>query len=45
MQNQNYLDRRARNKSFQAIAALQALPINVSGTGDAEQVPGLLVTQ
>jgi putative ABC transport system permease protein len=44
VQPQNYLDWRARHTSFEAIAALQGLPMNVSGSGDAEQVPGLRVT-
>ena len=44
VQTQNYLDWRARNTSFEAIAAIQALPMNISGLGDAEQVPGLTVT-
>jgi putative ABC transport system permease protein len=44
VQPQNYLDWRARNTSFDGIAALQGLPMNVSGSGDAEQVPGLRVS-
>jgi putative ABC transport system permease protein len=44
VQPQNYLDWRARNTSFEGIAALQGLPMNVSGSGDAEQVPGLRVS-
>jgi putative ABC transport system permease protein len=44
VQTQNYLDWRARNKSFEAIAAFHALPMNVSGPVEPEQVAGLRVT-
>lgn len=44
VQTQNILDWRARNRSFEYIAALEQLPINVADRGDAEQVNGLLVS-
>ncbi len=44
VQTQNFLDWRARNRSFEYIAALRQLPINVAGSGEAEQVNGLLVS-
>src|SRR5436309_8041086 len=44
VQVQNYLDWRARNRSFQAIALVQPVPMNLVGPAGAEQVPGLLVT-
>ena len=44
VQTQNYLDWRARNRSFLGIAALHQLPMNLTGAGDAEQVQGLRVT-
>src|SRR6185436_10463284 len=44
VQTQNYLDWRARNRSFAAIAAFQQLPMNISGPAEAEQLPGLRVT-
>ena len=44
-QTQNYLDWRARNRSFTEIAALQRLPMNFSGAFEAEQVVGLRVTR
>ncbi|HEY2013117.1 MAG TPA: ABC transporter permease, partial [Bryobacteraceae bacterium] len=43
-QTQNVLDWRRRNRSFEAIAALLPLPANLSGDGDAVQVPGLFVS-
>jgi MacB-like periplasmic core domain len=44
VQTQNFLDWRARNRSFEYIAALQQLPVNVADRGEAEQVNGLLVS-
>jgi putative ABC transport system permease protein len=44
VQPQNYLEWRARNRSFDAIALVQPVPINLVGPSGAEQVPGLLVT-
>ena len=45
VQTQNFLDWRARNRSFERIAVLQQVPINlVTGAGDAEQVNGLRVS-
>ena len=45
VQTQNFLDWRARNRSFERMAALVALPVNVvAGHGNPEQVPGLIVS-
>jgi predicted permease len=44
VQAQNYLDWRARNRSFQAIALVQQIPMNLVGPAGAEQVQGLAVT-
>jgi putative ABC transport system permease protein len=41
---QNYLDWRARNHSFEEIALVQPVPMNLVGPAGAEQVSGLLVT-
>src|SRR5262245_49797834 len=44
IQTQNFLDWRARNRSFEAIAAMQQAPTNLTGIGDPIQVMGLRVT-
>jgi len=45
VQTQNFLDWRARNRSFERTAALVALPINVvAGQANPEQVSGLAVS-
>jgi putative ABC transport system permease protein len=44
VQVQNYLDWRARNRSFERIALVQQIPLNLVGPAGAEQVRGLLVT-
>jgi len=44
VQVQNYLDWRARNRSFEHIALVQQIPLNLVGPAGAEQLPGLLVT-
>lgn len=44
VQTQNFLDWRARNRSFEYIAAVQQVPINLDAGGDAEQVSGLRVS-
>src|SRR5690349_19117161 len=45
VQTQNFLDWRARNHSFERIAVLQQIPINlVTGAANAEQVNGLRVS-
>jgi len=45
VQTQNFLDWRARNPSFERVAVLQQLPVNlVGGAGNAEQVNGLRVS-
>jgi putative ABC transport system permease protein len=44
VQTGNFLEWRKRNQSFDELAAIEALPFNLEGAGDAVQVPGLLVT-
>src|SRR5581483_11474133 len=44
VQSGNFLEWRRRNRSFVDIAAFLQLPTNISGDGDAVQVPGLRVT-
>jgi putative ABC transport system permease protein len=44
VQTQNFLDWRARNRSFDYIAAYQQLPVNVADGGEADQVNGLVVS-
>ena len=44
IQTQNFLDWRARSRSFSQIACLFALSMNLSGDGDPVQVPGLRVS-
>ena len=44
IQTQNFLDWRARNKSFTQIAALFPIAMNVSGDGEPVQIPGMRVT-
>ena len=45
VQTQNFLDWRSRNRSFERIAVLQGLPINlVVAGGEADQVNGLRVS-
>src|SRR5215831_10566413 len=45
VQTQNFLDWRARNHSFERIAVVQQLPVNVvAADGNAEQVNGLRVS-
>ena len=44
VQTQNFLDWRTRNRSFEFMAALQQLPVNVALTSEAEQVNGLMVS-
>ncbi len=44
VQTQNFLDWRSRNLSFEAIAALHAVPVNLAGEGEPVQVTGLRVT-
>lgn len=40
----NYVDWRARARSFDGLALLQQIPMNVVAAEEAEQVPGLLVS-
>ena len=44
VQTQNFLDWQGRSRSFEHIAALQSIPLNLTGSGDAEQVNGLRVS-
>jgi putative ABC transport system permease protein len=44
VQTQNFLDWRSRNRSFEAIAAVHSIPMNLSGEGEPVQVPGLRVS-
>src|SRR5262245_7575430 len=44
IQTQNFLDWRTRNRSFEAIAAMQQSPMNLTGIGEPIQVTGLRVT-
>jgi putative ABC transport system permease protein len=44
IQTQNFLDWRARNRSFSAISCVYGLPMNLSGDGDPVQIPGMSVT-
>src|SRR5581483_9358658 len=45
VQTQNFLDWRTRNRSFERIAVLQQVPVNlVVGSAEAEQVSGLRVS-
>ena len=44
VQTQNILDWRARNRSFEYVAALEQLPVNLVAGGDAEQVNGLMAS-
>ena len=44
VQTQNFLDWRSRNRSFENIAAVHGIPMNLSGEGEPVQAPGLRVT-
>ena len=44
VQTQNYLDWQSRSRSFERVAALQPIPLNLTGSGDAEQVNGVRVS-
>jgi putative ABC transport system permease protein len=44
VQTGNFLEWRKRNRSFENIAAIMRLPINLAGEGEPVQVPGLFVT-
>jgi predicted permease len=44
IQTQNFLDWRARNRSFSGIACVFGLSMNLSGEGDPVQVPGLRIS-
>lgn len=44
VQTQNFLDWRARNRSFEDIAAMFQFPFNLEGSGEPVQLPGLRVT-
>jgi putative ABC transport system permease protein len=44
VQTGNFLDWRARNRSFEDVAATFQFPFNLEGSGDPVQIPGLRVT-
>ena len=44
IQTQNFLDWRARNRSFSRISCIYGLSMNISGDGEPVQVPGLAVS-
>src|SRR5437764_4554894 len=44
IQTQNFLDWRARNRSFSQISCIYGLSMNLSGDGDPVQVPGMRVS-
>jgi putative ABC transport system permease protein len=44
VQTQNFLDWQGRNRSFERVAVLQPIPLNLTASGDAEQVSGLRVS-
>jgi putative ABC transport system permease protein len=44
IQTQNFLDWRARNRSFSQIACMYAFSMNLSGDGEPVQVPGMRVS-
>jgi putative ABC transport system permease protein len=44
VQTGNFLDWRARNRSFQDVAAMFQTPFNLEGSGEPVQIPGLRVT-
>src|SRR3989442_8226734 len=44
VQTQNFLDWRARNRSFEAIAALHQIPMTLTALGEPEQLLGLRVS-
>ncbi len=44
IQTQNFLDWRARNKSFTQISAIYNISMNLSGDGEPVQIPGMRIT-
>jgi putative ABC transport system permease protein len=44
IQTQNFLDWQSRNRSFESIAAVHQIPMNLAGTNDPEQVMSLRVS-
>jgi putative ABC transport system permease protein len=44
LQTQNFLDWRARNRSFAQFAAIYGLSMNLSGDGEPVQIPGMRIT-
>jgi putative ABC transport system permease protein len=44
IQTQNFLDWRARNKSFTQISAFFPIAMNLSGDGEPVQIPGIRIT-
>ncbi len=44
IQTQNFLDWRARNRSFSQISAIYGISMNLSGDGEPVQIPGMRIT-
>lgn len=44
IQTQNFLDWRARNRSFSQIAAIYGISMNLAGDGEPVQIPGMRIT-
>ncbi len=44
IQTQNFLDWRARNRSFSEISAIYGISMNLAGDGEPVQVPGMRIT-
>jgi len=44
IQTQNFLDWRARNRSFTQISAIYSISMNLSGDGEPVQIPGMRIT-
>src|SRR5262245_56703201 len=44
IQTQNFLDWRARNRSFSAISCIYGISMNLSGDGEPVQLPGMAVS-
>ena len=44
IQTQNFLDWRARNRSFSEISAIYRISMNLAGDGEPVQIPGMRVT-
>src|SRR5215831_15757208 len=44
IQTQNFIDWRARNRSFSNLAGMYAMSMNLSGDGEPVQIPGMRIT-